>query len=314
MLIFFTIYCKKFHPLTKGYQGSYNVATMDHHKLNHKEIDNMLGAIIGDIVGSIYEFRNIKTKDFDFMPKQTFFTDDSVMTIAIGKALLESNEDYSDLEKRVVKDMVSIGIMYPGSGYGRMFYHWLFRDQTPYGSYGNGAPMRVSACGIVGQTLEEVKELSHIVTGVSHNHPESYKAAEATAVSVFLARQGMDKVELMQYVQKHYYPLDFTCDGIRETYKFDPTAQGTTPQALQAFFESTDFENAIRIAISIGGDSDTLAAITGAVAEAYYGIPHKWAQLAKQKLTPQLKRILHDFHQQYPTCITDKQDPIQNLL
>ncbi len=266
----------------------------------------MLGAIIGDIAGSAFEFDNVKDKDFVFLNNNCRFTDDSVMTIAVGTALLKCQGDYLNLTNEVIQSMKSIGLRYPGCGYGGHFRRWLTLDNPqPYNSYGNGAPMRVSACGIVGKSLEEVKLLSQKVTEVSHNHPEGLKAAEAIAVAVFMARNGKSKSELYDYVTNHYYPLDFTLDEIRDSYEFDVSSQGSTPQAFVAFFESTDFEDAIRNAVSIGGDSDTIAAMTGSIAAEYYGIPKDVLNDALERLDSFLRKRVNDFMKVYPPKILD---------
>ena len=234
----------------------------------------MLGAIIGDMAGSVYEFHNRKSKDFPLFSERCFPTDDSIMTIAVAKAILENDGKSDGLENKTVEWMQKIGRQYPNCGYGGHFYEWMFaRNPHPYSSFGNDAAMRVSACGWAGKTLEEVKVLSRAVTVVTHNHPEGVKGAEATACAIFLARTGHSKEEIRSFIEENYYTLDFTIDGIRPTYAFDETCQRTVPQAIEAFLESTSFEDAIRNAISIGGDSDTLAAIAGSIAEAYYGIP-----------------------------------------
>lgn len=236
----------------------------------------MLGAIIGDIVGSRFEFNNYRSKDFELFTEECFVTDDSIMTIAVAKALIESKEDYLDLGNQAIKWMQELGRPYPNCGFGGSFYHWIYSDNPkPYNSYGNGAAMRISPVGWVAKDIEQAKRLSKAVTEVSHNHPEGIKGAESVAVSIVLARQGKSIEEIKKYINEHYYKIDFKLDEIRETYKFNETCQDTVPQALQAFFESNSFEDAIRNAISIGGDSDTLAAITGSVAEVYYGVP-KW--------------------------------------
>lgn len=261
----------------------------------------MLGAIIGDIVGSRFEWNNYRAKDFDFLNHKCFFTDDSIMTLAVCKALLECNGDYSDLGAKAIYYMQQIGRPYPDSGYGGSFYGWIYsNDPKPYNSFGNGAAMRVSACGYVANSIEEVKILSCKVTEISHNHPEGIKGAEATAVAVFLARTGKNILEIRDYINDNYYPMNFTLDEIRPTYKFNETCQETVPQALMAFFESTDFEDAIRNAISIGGDSDTLAAITGGIAEAYYGIPTSIRKHAMTFLDERLLSVLAEFENKYP--------------
>lgn len=253
----------------------------------------MLGGIIGDIIGSRFEFNNIKTKKFELLNPKCFFTDDSVMTLAIGKALKICKGDYTNLSDIVVKQMQNLGRKYPYCGYGERFNHWVHSDNPkPYNSFGNGAAMRVSACGIFGKTVEEVKYLAKKVTEVTHNHPEGLKAAEVTSVCVFLARQGKSKKEIYDYA-KQYYSFDFILDMIRKTYTFDVTCQGTMPVALVAFFDSTSFEDAIRNAISVGGDSDTIACITGSIAGQFYKIPDKIKDSAIKYLDKYLYDIYH---------------------
>lgn len=261
----------------------------------------MIGAIIGDIVGSRFELDNHRSKDFDFLTYKCFFTDDSVMSLAICEALMSCKHDYRYLGDQAIKSMQVIGRPYPNCGYGGMFYKWMYSDSPePYYSFGNGAAMRVSACGYVANSIEEVILLSHKVTAVTHNHPEGIKGAEATAVAVFLARSEKNILEIRDYIDKHYYPMNFSLNGIRETYQFNETCQETVPQALVAFFESSNFEDAIRNAVSIGGDSDTLAAITGGVAEAYYGVPTRIRKHALTFLDERLLRILLEFENLYP--------------
>lgn len=264
----------------------------------------MIGAIVGDIVGSRFEWNNHRSKDFDLMPHQCFFTDDSIMSLAVCDALMCCQPDFTGLGERSVHSMREIGRPYPNSGYGGAFYRWMYSDTPlPYNSFGNGAAMRVSGCGYAAKSLEEAKSLSKAVTEVTHNHPEGIKGAEATAVAVYLARTGKSLLEIQDYIVKNYYPIDFTLDSIRSTYQFNETCQNTVPQALEAFFESTGFEDAIRNAISIGGDSDTLAAITGAVAEAYYGVPAPIRKLALTFLDKRLLKILMDFESLYPAKV-----------
>ncbi|MGL4773469.1 MAG: ADP-ribosylglycohydrolase family protein [Clostridium sp.] len=256
----------------------------------------MLGAIIGDIVGSRFEWDNHRSKDFEFLSRKCFFTDDSIMTIAIGKAILESKENYEDLSEKAVEWMRKVGKPYPESGYGGRFFQWMYSDNPkPYESFGNGAAMRVSPCGFVAKTLEEAIDLSRKVTCVTHNHYEGLKGAEATTVAIFLARQGMDIVDIEKYINDNYYSMNFTLDSIRDSYKFNETCQDTVPQALKAFFESNGFEDAIRNAISIGGDSDTIAAIAGGVAEAYYGIPSDISEKGRSFLDKRLIEIVKEF-------------------
>ena len=261
----------------------------------------MLGAVIGDIIGSRFEADNHKSKEFDLFTQDSCPTDDSIMTLAVAKALLASREDWSQLSKNAVKYMQEIGRQYPNCGYGGHFFYWIFSDDPqPYGSYGNGSAMRISPVGFAADSIEQAKALSQAVTEVSHDHPEGLKGAEAVAVAIFLAKNGASIDEIKDYIDKNYYSIDFTLDDIREDYTFDVTCQRSVPQAFQAFFESQDFEDAIRNAISIGGDSDTIAAICGGIAEAYYGIPEDIRQEALTFLDDRLREILEDFESSYP--------------
>ena len=261
----------------------------------------MIGAIIGDIAGSRFEFNNHKSKKFFLFHPSCYFTDDSVMTLALGQAILNYRENYTDLREEAVACMRSIGRKYPHSGYGSHFYSWLFSgDPQPYNSCGNGAAMRVSGAGFAARTLEECKEISLKLTDVTHNHPDGILGAEATAVSIFMARQGSTIPEIRKVFTEHYYPIDFTLDELRPHYPWGALCSNTVPQAMEAFFESVSFEDAIRNAISIGGDSDTLAAITGSVAEAYYGVPDDLREQAMGYLTRDLADILKGFEAVYP--------------
>lgn len=261
----------------------------------------MIGAIIGDIAGSRFEWNNIKTKEFEFFMDRCEFTDDSVMSLAVAKALLDCGGNYDNLGDLAVKVMREVGQPYPESGYGGRFHTWMYSDNPqPYNSFGNGSAMRVSACGFAAGTLDEAILLSRKVTEVTHNHPEGIKGAEATVACVFLSRMGNGIPEIRDYVNSHYYPMNFTLDGIRDSYRFNETCQDTVPQAIMAFVESSSFEDAIRNAISIGGDSDTLAAITGGIAEAYYGVPADLRERALKFLDERLLKILVDFENVYP--------------
>lgn len=237
----------------------------------------MLGAIIGDVVGSRYEFSSEKTKSFELFHPDCRLTDDSVMTIAVGCACADSDlNDEKDFAGSVAWYMRRIGRLYPRAGYGGMFARWLASDFMPaYNSFGNGSAMRVSPVAWVAKTLEEAEKLAKWSAEVTHNHPEGIKGAQAVAAAIFLARKGVTKEEIKEYIEKNYYTLDFTLDEIRPTYKFDVTCQGSVPQAIQCFLEATDFEDAIRNAVSLGGDCDTQAAMAGAIAEAFYGIPEE---------------------------------------
>lgn len=234
----------------------------------------MLGAITGDVVGSRFEWHNIKTKEFEFLNKDSFVTDDSLMTLAVARALTESDGSLDRLSGSAVFWMKEIGKRYPDCGFGGKFRRWVLTGETsPYNSFGNGSAMRVSPCGFAARSLDEALAFSDAVTCVTHNHPEGMKGARAATAAIFLARQGKPISEIRAHIEENYYPLDFTLDGIRGTYQFNEICQDTVPQAIEAFLESNSFEDAIRNAISIGGDSDTLAAITGGIAEAFYGVP-----------------------------------------
>ena len=267
----------------------------------------MIGAIVGDIVGSRFEWNNYRAKDFEFLTYKCFPTDDSVMTLALAQAILVSQPDHSDLGKKAVECMQQIGRNYPDCGYGGSFYKWMYSDDPkPYNSYGNGAAMRVSAAGFAASSLEEAKLMARMITEVTHNHSEGMKGAEATASAIYMARTGSSILEIRDFIDKNYYPMNFTLDGIRDTYQFNETCQNTVPQALMAFFESRSFEDAIRNAVSIGGDSDTIAAITGGVAEAYYGVP---AGIRKHTLTfldERLLQIVAAFENKYPPVMEKK--------
>lgn len=253
----------------------------------------MYGAIIGDIVGSVYEFNNHRSKDFTFLTEDNYFTDDSVMTIAVGKALSESKKSgYKDLEEQLIYWMHEIGKRYPDCGYGGRFYYWMMEDDTkPYNSFGNGSGMRTSDCAVFAETLEEALSLAERCAAVTHNHPEGIKGAQAITACIWLAKEGKTIEEIRQYVEEHFYKLDFTIDEIRPTYWFNETCQDSCPQAIEAFLESTSFEDAVRNAISIGGDSDTIAAMTGAIAEAYYK-PEGLKEMADKYLDKYLQKMI----------------------
>ena len=225
----------------------------------------ILGAIAGDVIGSVYEFNNTRTTDFPLFKRETTFTDDTVMTIAIADAILH-NKDFA-------QTILDYGKRYPNRGYGTSFFKWLAHDTPapPYNSWGNGSAMRVSAVGFAYNDLDTVLKKAEKTAVVTHNHPEGIKGAQATAAAIFLARTGKNKAEIKAYIeQKFGYDLDFTLDEIRPTFPFDESCQGTVPQSIVAFLESIDYDSAIRLAISLGGDSDTIACITGGIAIAFY--------------------------------------------
>lgn len=239
----------------------------------------MYGAIIGDTVGSVYEFDNIKTKDFPLFQEHCFPTDDSYMTIAVGIACAKyadsPEHDLGYFREVLVREMHRLGRLYPDKGYGTHFKKWL-RDESydPYKSCGNGSAMRASPCGWVCDTLEETLALAGASADVTHNHPEGIKGAQAVAAAIFLARTGRSKADIHAYIANTFgYDLSRTCADIRPVYTWGALCQDTVPEAIIAFLEAEYFEDAIRNAISLGGDSDTLAAITGSIAEAYYGVP-----------------------------------------
>jgi ADP-ribosylglycohydrolase len=250
----------------------------------------MIGAIAGDIIGSVYEWNNNKTKEFELFSSDCFFTDDTVLTIALADAIL-TDGDYVSLMKSYYR-------RYPHAGYGGFFQRWARSGHSkPYNSWGNGAAMRISPVGFAFNILEEVLAKAKQYTEVTHNHPEGIKGAQATASAIFLARTGKRKSEIKEYVQTVFgYDLSKTLDEIRPTYTFNESCQGTVPPAITAFLESRDFEDAIRNAISLGGDSDTLACITGGIAQAFYGrVPDFVAQKVMKVLDEDLKRVTSEF-------------------
>ncbi len=264
----------------------------------------MIGAIIGDIVGSVYEFGGIKTKDFplfgDVEGEQCRFTDDSAMTLAIAGALIDFAGKGGSLSECAVRWMQLIGRRYRNCGYGGTFIRWLMTDDPlPYNSYGNGSAMRVSPAAWAAESMEEALRFSDAVTAVTHNHPEGIKGARAVTACVFLARTGEDKETIREHVRKHYYPLDKTLEEIRPGYRFDVSCQGAVPPAIQAFLEAESFEDAIRGAVSLGGDSDTQAAIAGSIAGPYFGIPGELREKALTYLPEELKEILLSFESLY---------------
>lgn len=252
----------------------------------------MYGAIIGDIVGSRFEFNNIKTKDFELFHPGCSFTDDTVMTLAVAQAIMRFSTAGTKFKQELVRSMKELGHAYPGAGYGSRFKRWLYSNRSkPYKSYGNGSAMRASACGWIASTRKEAIDLGYDSAAVTHNHPDGLDGAVLVSEFIWIARNGGSKEDVRKRVD-NVYGVNFTLDGIRPTYVFDESCQGTVPQAVVAFLESESFEDAIRNAISIGGDSDTLAAITGSVAEAYYGVPEEMKNRARTYLDSRLLSIL----------------------
>lgn len=254
----------------------------------------MIGAIAGDIIGSVYERENIKTKEFPLFSPDSVFTDDTVLTVAVADCLLHQGDFTQTFQQ--------YGRRYPGAGYGGSFYNWIFSvNPAPYNSWGNGSAMRVSPVGFACGSLEEVLEMARRSAEVTHNHPEGIKGAQATAAAIYLARTGKSKAEIKDYVQETFhYDLNRTVDQIRPGYGFDVSCMGSVPEAIIAFLESTDYEDAVRTAVSLGGDSDTLACIAGGIAEAYYPeMPAAIIQEAKKRLDPDLLSVVEKFQEKF---------------
>ncbi len=273
----------------------------------------MYGAILGDIIGSPYEFdRGNKTKIFPLFSKYSEFTDDTVMTIAVAEACLDAMADCpesckhlpeDELKARLIRSMQTWGRRYPYAGYGMRFIGWLYeKAPKPYNSFGNGSAMRVSAVAWLFDSLEEVRRAARISAEVSHNHPEGIKGAEATASAIFLARTGHSKEEIRQYIESEFgYALNRTCDEIRPGYFHVESCMETVPEAITAFLEGESFEDVIRTAVSLGGDCDTLTAIAGSIAEGFYGVPEDLKDACRQMLTDDLLEVLHWFDE-YTDC------------
>ncbi len=255
----------------------------------------MLGAIAGDMIGSVYEFNNRKTKDFPLFSDRCFFTDDSVLTVAVADTILQQDQAYAKRFKEYYR-------RYPNAGYGARFRNWCVSSSLePYNSWGNGSAMRVSPVGFAFADLDTVLAEAARSAAVTHNHLEGVKGAQATAASIFLARTGQSKAEIKAYVETTFgYDLSRSLDEIRPVYEFNESCQETVPEAIIAFLESTDFEDAIRNAISLGGDSDTLACITGGIAEAFYnGVPNAIAAKVFELLDEPLRNTVKTFQLSY---------------
>ena len=259
----------------------------------------MYGALLGDMIGAPYEFdRGNKTKEFPLFCEESHFTDDSVMTIAVAEALLDSQfREDGEIREALVQSMRKWGRKYPHAGYGGRFRHWLQADDPqPYGSYGNGSAMRVSAAGWLFDTLEETRHMARLTAEVTHNHPEGIKGAEATACAIFLARTGSGKEEIRDFIIREFgYDLSRSCDEIRPTYYHVESCQKTVPEAITAFLEGTDFEDVIRTAVSLGGDCDTLTCIAGSIAEAFYGVPAILEAECRSRLPEDMVYVLGRF-------------------
>lgn len=280
----------------------------------------MFGAILGDMIGSPYEFdcNNIKIKDFPLFSQKSHFTDDTVMTLAVAKAFMDT-EDVSDdkaVKANPVASMRELGTAYPDAGYGGRFSHWLAAENPkPYHSYGNGSAMRVSSVAWMFDTIEEVRRAARLSAEVTHNHPEGIKGAEATESAVFLARKGYVKGYIQKYLETEFgYNLHRTCHEIRPNYHHVESCQETVPEAIIAFLEGESFEDVIRTAVSLGGDCDTLTAIAGSIAEGYYGIDEDWKKAALWHLPEDLAQILRRFDVTYGVFHERPLDPVHEAM
>ncbi len=252
----------------------------------------MFGAIAGDVIGSVFEHHNVKHTEFSLFSEGSRFTDDTVLTVAVAESIMDG-KDYG-------QTLREYGLKYPRAGYGGLFLSWLFSQRAgPYNSYGNGSAMRVCPVGFAYNTLEQVLDEAERSAAVTHNHPEGIKGAQAVATAVFLARQGSSKDEIRQYITNCIgYNLNQTLEQIRPHYHFDATCQGSVPQAIIAFLLSTDYEDAVRKAVSLGGDSDTIACISGGIAQAFYGqIPHHIVRRTRELLPAELLAVVDRFNE-----------------
>lgn len=260
----------------------------------------MYGAILGDMIGSPYEFdMGSKTKDFPLFCRYSHFTDDSVMTIAVAEAFLDTRNERDDnvIRKALIRSMQRWGRRYPDAGYGARFIWWLDDpNPQPYNSWGNGSAMRVSAAAWLFDDLDTVRRMARLSADVTHNHPEGIKGAEATAAAIFLARTGTAKTKIKAYIESEFgYDLSRTCDEIRPGYRHVESCQQTVPEAVTAFLEGENFEDVIRTAVSLGGDCDTLTAIAGSMAEGFYGVPETLKTECRRRISADLRRVLDRF-------------------
>lgn len=260
----------------------------------------MYGAILGDIIGSRFEFdRGRKSKEFAFFTSQSQYTDDTVMTVAVAEALMSAGKDADEetVKTQLIRSMKAWGRKYPYAGYGGMFYRWLFEGpDQPYNSFGNGSAMRVSPAGWLYDSLKRTREVARWTAEVTHNHPEGVKGAESVAAIIFLAGTGHDKKEIKAYVIREFgYDLSRTCDEIRPGYHHVESCQQTVPEAITAFLEGEDFPDVIRTAVSLGGDCDTLTDIAAAMGEAYYGCPEELKKECEKRIEPGMREVLHRF-------------------
>lgn len=256
----------------------------------------MIGAIIGDISGSKYEFNNIKSKDFNIFDQDCKFTDDTVLTCAVAKSILDCDGEYSNLDQMVIKNFREFVKKYPNAGYSDTFKAWATsQNPEPYHSIGNGAAMRISPVAYVARDLDELKTLCYKVTSITHNSEEALIGAEAVASAIFLARKGYSKSEIEKFITTHYYKLDYDLDSLQKYYKTYLNCKDSCPQAIFCFLEGNTFEDVIKTAISIGGDSDTIAAIAGSIACEFFPVLNSYKEKALSYLTDELKQIYYDF-------------------
>ena len=274
----------------------------------------MLGAIIGDIIGSVYEWHNIKTTEFPLFSKRCRPTDDSVMSIAVADGLIRSfRQDEETIKRAVIESMQHYGRKYPNAGYGGSFQRWLgSRNPQPYNSWGNGSGMRVSSAGWLASSLAETENLAKLTAEVTHNHPEGIRGAQAVAAGVYLARAKRGKEEIQEYIEKRYgYDLSIPLDEIRAEYEFDVSCQGSVPWAIRAFLEGGSYEETVRLAVSIGGDSDTIACMAGAIAEPFFGIPEEIKEKGVGIMDEYLRGKVEKFRGFYHMCCGE---PAEELL
>ena len=274
----------------------------------------MYGAILGDIIGSPYEFdRGSKTKDFPFFDRGCRFTDDSVMTVAVAEALMRAaatgvSDDEQKTKDLIIDMMHKWGHKYPDAGYGGRFYQWLQdSERQPYNSWGNGSAMRVSSAGWLYDDADTTRRIARWSAEVTHDHPEGVKGAESVAAAIFMARNGSSKDEIKEYIAREFgYDLERSCDEIRPGYSFDVSCQGSVPEAVIAFLDGSDFEDVIRNAVSLGGDTDTIGAIAGSIAEAFYGVPGHLKDECERRLPDDIADILLMMHAERRTELLER--------
>lgn len=273
----------------------------------------MKGAIIGDIIGSVYEFHTIKQKQFKLFKPKCFFTDDTVLTCAVSIASLDylQNKSIIEFKDNVIYELKLFSKKYPNAGYGPSYWDWVSSDLSEaYNSYGNGGAMRTSSVAYVADSLEEALELAKIQSETTHSHPEGIKGAQAITACIYMSKEGCSKEEIKKYIEDNFYELNFTIPQIYRKYQYDITAQGSVPQSIEAFLEGEDFEDCIRNAICLGGDADTLAAMTGSIAEAYYGIPDEIEERYSTYLDDDLNNCVKKF---YDAVVNKKKETIDGI-